>query len=225
MKKIAFIGLLLLTATQINAQSKFDQNLVDAYLKEADDHAALYYAPLEQPFNATRWENDPFWESAEGSIGTVYYDGVLYKDVMMRFNVAQQQLAVATPKNKILVCPDMSKIEYFTLFDQHFERIDGRFAAMEFSDGNGVEFWNAKEKIKGPDVFINNHSYNSYIENDYYYLKIDGVMHKVKKAKDIAKLFPTAKSTMMKQLRETEYSIQGNKHNAMLYVLRFLPKR
>lgn len=218
MKKLTSLLLLIISFAPLCAQHNFDQKLVEAFQKEAGDHAALYYAPLEQPFNVTRWANDPFWDGQDGSRGSICYDGIVYDNVLMRFNVAEQQLSVATPSNNILVTPYMSKVSYFVLYGKRFEKIDGLYACQEYVD-NGVEFWNAKKKIKGQDVLKGFRSFYSYNEINLYYLKKDGVLYPVKKAKDIIRLFPTQEKRLKKILRQSHTPIQSDRHAEMLFIL------
>lgn len=218
MKRLTSLFLLIVFFAPLCAQHNFDQKLVEAYQKEAGDHAALYYSPLEQPFNMTRWANDPFWAGQEGTRGSICYDGIVYDNVLMRFNVAEQQLAVATPENNILVAPNMSKVSYFVLFGKRFEIIDGLYACQEYAK-NGVELWNAKKKIKGQDVLKGLRSFYSYNEIDIFYLKKDGVLYPVKKAKDIIRLFPAQEKKLKKVLRQGDFSMQSDRRTEMLFIL------
>lgn len=221
MKQLITIGLLLIMPIISFAQNALDQDLVNEYQKRVGDHAALFFAPIEDPISMAKWINHPYWDTDELGVGEVCYDGVVYQNVAMRFNVAQQQLAVATPVTRALVTPDMSKVSYFTLFDKKFIPHNDKFICLEFSTP-GLEFWHEKTKVRGHDIYKNNRSYNSYDESNKYFLIKDGVTIQVKKAKDIAKQFPKIRKQVMKYLYNSDIMYSKSKEETMLATLMFI---
>ena len=218
MKRITTICLLIVSATSLFAQGRIDQEIADRYQKEAGDHAALYYAPIENPFSQARWINHPYWEQLDCVEGEVCFDRVVYKKVMMRFNIATQRLIVAMPNSKILVTPDMAKVDYFVIFGKRFEEKDGRFMCVEYRSGN-LTLWHEKVKMKGTDVQKDNRSYSSYNEIDRFYVVDGQTEFQIKKAKDIAKHYPIYKKMILKHIKN---SYIQDKYELMAETLEYL---
>lgn len=221
MNKISAICILLLSSVMGYAQNATTQDLIEEYQKTAGDHAALYYAPIEPFFMQARWINDPYWETDQCTSGEVLYDGVLYRDVMMRFNVATQSLIVATPVSKILVAPNMEKIEYFTLFGHRFEKFDGKFRELMSGDKN-LKLWHEKTKVRGRDVEKNRRIYLNFDETDKYFIVDGGRTFQVKKAKDIAKNYPEYKKQIKKYIRTSELDYAESKVYAIVKTFEYL---
>lgn len=204
--KLFAICTTLLFSIPLLAQEKINQEIVDAYLKEAGDHAALFYSPIETPPSSALWINHPFWLTEELNVGDIQYDGILYKNILMRINVASQNLVVATPITKLLVEPDMSKIEYFVLFNKRFEINNGVIECVEWEKGD-LKLWHRLTKKKGADIVKDSRSYYSYDESNLYYVQDGSATYQVKKAKDVAKQYPQHKKQILKYVKdESSYS-------------------
>lgn len=207
-KSLIIAGLLLLPFASSLAQSNIDQHLVDLYQKEAKDYAALFYSPIETPFQSTKWINHPYWEVIDCTDGEVCYDGLLYKGLSLRFNAAAQYIAVATPMSKILVTPDMSRVDYFILFGKKFvKQNDEKFSCLEYDKGI-IQLWYRKNVTKGPEVIRDRRSYLSYVIKDSYIVRLGKRDYPIKNAKDIAKIFPEYKKEIRKYVLNARVNTQ-----------------
>lgn len=198
-----------------------DQNIVDKYLQEAGDHAALFFSPVEETINSARWANDPYWLTSSCTPGELVYDGILYKNLNMRLNVVKQTLSVATPESKILVCPDTAKIERFVLFGKPFIKKGNRWACIEYQSKD-LALWHEKYKEKTADVVIDARSYMNYKEVDIYYIIENGKKHFVKKASDIPSCFPKYKKPLTKYVRNYVNMLEVTKLQGILSTLNYL---
>lgn len=221
MNKILAICMLLLSSVMAYAQNATTQDLIEEYQKEAGDHAALYYAPIEPFFMQARWINDPYWETDQCTPGEVLYDGTLYRDVMMRFNAATQALIVATPESKILVAPNMDKVEYFILFGHRFERFDGKYRELIAGEKDLI-LWHEKTKVRGRDVEVNRRILLHFDEHDKYFIVDGDRTFQVKKAKDIAKNYPEYKKQIKKYIRNSELGYVENKVYGLVKTFEYL---
>lgn len=210
MNKTGCLFVLLSATLPLHAQNVKDQDLVDAYLAEAKDHAELYYSPIENIQSSAFWINHPYWQTDDLSAGEICYNGMLYKNQVMRINIATQNLVVATPKAKILVVPDITKIDYFILFAKRFEYIDGKIQCIEWSNGQ-IRLLHEKTKKKGSDVVKDGRSYYSYDESDKFTLVDGKSSYKVKKANDIIKLYPQYKKQIKKALAQERQNEMSKK--------------
>lgn len=191
------------------AQDKADQKqvLIDQYIQEAGDCAALYHNPIETPYNPAAWINDPYWGTADCQPGSVIYDNILYKNVSLRFNAVTQQLLVSAPNTGFLVCPNMDLIPEFTMGGKLFIKQDGKFMSREY-DGKCLSFWDKKVKYKTQDVIERQRSYKCYKEEDTYLLFYNDQYTQVKRIKDLYKQFPTYAKRLKKYVRESEITLR-----------------
>ena len=216
---VACLGLML-SATTATAQVSTQQKLTDAYLSEAGDHAALFYAPIEDPIMAARWANHPFWESEDITIGNVSFSGILYNDVAMRYNVVTQQLVVATPQARILVTPNMEKLDWFTLFGKRFEKRGETFCCLEF-DENGIKMWHKQVKRRGQDRIKDNLVYLSYDVFDSFIINDGKQEFEIKKTKELTKYYPEKKKAIRRLIGSSGYSKYYTLQQ-LVYVLKYL---
>lgn len=170
--------------------------MLSAYLGAAGDYASLYQGCLEPAFNQNLWVTHPYYDDADFHQGAIRFDGVLYPSVRIRYNIFDNVLAVITSDSKYPVVPNPDKISYLEIDGKPYERIDGRFAAVEYG-GNALKLLRLSLKRKATDIIKNGHAYHDLTSSEYYYLTMpDGSVHEVNNLKSVYKLMPQYKKLL-----------------------------
>jgi len=169
------------------------------------DHAALFQGRIEPEFNSGAWSAHPFWSDEEFHEGTVCYDGNLYTQVWLRYNIFENELVVLTPKTKLPVIPNQEKIEFFTMGDTRFVRRDGRFMAVVF-DGNNFMLLHCAIKSRGLEHEVEGRMVRTMDLADLYYVEDKaGDRYEVRKARSFEKLYPKYKRPLRKYRRSLDF--------------------
>ena len=166
-------------------------NVIHNYLTEANTYAALYSGKAETPYDR-QYANHPYFETERYVSGTLCYNRVVYKDVLMRFDLFRNELTVIFPGRAFPIVLNNEKFEYAVL--------NGATIVLPDSETK------SKDKflvllLNGAYPVVRNYNigivsstartilYSFSIRNQYA-IYINGVPRAVKNKSSILKLFP-----------------------------------
>ena len=158
-------------------------------------------------------------------VGRVSYHGVVYDGVRMRYDLFKQQLAVVSPETNLVCLPEQQYIDWFEM-DGHLYVHDPedstRYAAL-LSDGseNGIALYHMVRKVNGGEMHFGKQIYEKTLKNEEHYTLVtpDGGMHHVKRAKDVAKLFPEQKKQIRRYASKNHLRFSRKMREASLSML------
>lgn len=192
MKMIKRIFLFTLGCMMCGMMKAQHQELFDEFRREAGDQAEMFSGKLEHGYSSTIYINHPYWLSDEFSTGNVMFKGLLYKDVLLRYDALLKQLVVNIPVKGSNVCVPMHLVEKFTLGNTDYERRNGEFVAVLFSSPR-------MELIEQIHITMKSAlEYGVKVRCEFnrdvkYYVLRGGQMHEVNKLRSVLKLYPEFK--------------------------------
>ena len=196
------------------------------YFSEAADFARLYVGIVEPQYPPGLWHDMPYYRGKTDLYkGRVSYHGVVYNNVELRFDQFEQRIAVLSPVGNYLCLPEKQYIDWFEMDGHryvHDPEDSLRFAAL-LSNGstNGVRLYHCEWKDYNGEKVIDGKIYlKTLLTNDYYTLVTpDGKMHHVKRASDVAKLFPEQKKQIKRFARKNHLSFMKSHRERSLATL------
>lgn len=172
------------------------------YFSSASNFSRLYIGLVEPQYNMALWRDSPFYKNdPKMRKGRVSYCGVVYEDVMLRFDQYKQQLAVSSPVVNALCLPEQQNINWFEMDGHRYVHApeDSSKYAIELCDGsaNGMRLYHTVWKNKANEV-SNGKIFLSTLSTEERYTLVtpDGNMYEVKNSSDLAKLFPEQKRSI-----------------------------
>ncbi len=138
-------------------------------------------------------EGSAFYQSTEWKTGSVFYDGNLYHNVEMMYDLYRDELIVKHPVGIPLLL-FRERVKEFTLAGQTFEYLESDPTHVisngfyhRIAKGRAVVYVkrkkNLEEKINGLQVD------RKFVSSDHFYVMIDGKYHPVKKQQELLSLF------------------------------------
>ena len=196
------------------------------YFSSASDFARLYVGEIEPQYQMWTWKDSPYYkDDPEMYKGRISYHGVVYDNVQMRFDLYKQQLAVLTPQSNMLCLPEQKYIDWFEMDGHRYvhDPEDSLRYAYILSDGskNGVQLYRSSYKIfSGEKDFGDKMMLKTLSPREHYLLVTpDGAMHHVKKAKDVAQIFPEQKKQIRQYARRNHLSFSRRNREESLTTL------
>ena len=193
------------------------------YFSSATDFARMYVGTLEPQYQKSLWHDVPYYKgNTELYKGRVSYYGVVYDDVQLHFDQLEQRIAVLSPVGNYLCLPEQGHIDWFEMDGYRFEHDPEdslRFASV-LCDGsrNGIRLYHSVWKIYSSDINKEGKKYLKALSTLEYYTLIssDGAMHHVKRASDVAKLFPEQKKQIRQFVRKNHLSFKRKEREKSL---------
>ena len=219
MKKYRLVFAFLLAAIQhVGAQG---------YFSSASDFARLYVGVVEPQYSKSLWHDIPYYKDNTNLYkGRISYYGVVYDNVQLRFDQLTQCVVVLPPVEKVLCIPEQEHIDWFEMDGHRYVRDpedSSRFAAL-LCDGsaNGIRLYHSVWKTFDREITLDGKKYlkTLIVEEQYTLQTSDGGMYHVKRASDIAKLFPEQKKQIRQFARQNRLSFsKKERENSLVKVV------
>ena len=191
--------LLLASFPSLKAQT------TEQYIQSAGDHAALYQGRIEPGFPLKLWNDHPYWDSKEFALGDICFDGLLYQQVWLRFDIYRNWMAVLSPVRGLAILPDQEKISYFVIDGKRFIPIDGRFCQI-LHEGEHVALVHRRVKNRIGDIVEDMHTVHSLNQvDDYFLFAPDSDPIKLKNVKSIIAAYPQFKQQLQNNSRKSKH--------------------
>jgi len=224
-KKIPALLLLMLLSGTVFPQAARDtlfvavsrQNTTAIYLKAMHTQSRLYNGSKYSPPDHTL-EEHPFFHSADWITGTVYYDGELFTNVPLMYDLAGQMLVTEHAANGHAIRLVEEKLAHFTLDGHYFERIINDSVANSLPSTGFYEVL-----YQGPTKLVKRHQSSlreqiisgsverSYDEKSKFFLMRNGTFFPVKNKASLLKLLSNRKNELKKFFRQRRLSFSENR--------------
>ena len=192
----------------------------------ASDFARLYVGALEPQYQIWSWQDIPYYKgNTDAYRGRVSYHGIVYDDVLLRFDQLAQRVVVLSPGGNVFCLPEQDHIDWFEMDGHkyvHDPEDSSRYAYLLY-DGksNGIRLYHCVWKVyNGEGVVDRKKSLKMLSMRDHYLLVTpDGGMHHVKRASDVAKLFPKQKKQIKLFAKKNRLSFSKDEREESLKAL------
>lgn len=192
----------------------------------ASEFARLYVGALEPQYQIWSWQDIPYYKgNTDAYRGRVSYHGIVYDDVLLRFDQLAQRVVVLSPGGNVFCLPEQDHIDWFEMDGHkyvHDPEDSSRYAYL-LCDGksNGIRLYHCVWKVyNGEGVVDRKKSLKILSMRDHYLLVTpDGGMHHVKRASDVAKLFPKQKKQIKLFAKKNRLSFSKDEREESLKAL------
>jgi len=195
-------------------------------LSTASDFSRLYVGTIEPQYQPWLWHDMPYYKGNTNMYkGRVSYHGVVYEDVKLRFDQLKQQVVVLSPVGQFYCLPEQQYIDWFEMDGRryvHDPEDSSRYATL-LCDGNrnGIRLYHSVWKVCRGENTFGGKTYQKVLRTNEYYMLVtpDGERHHVKRASDVAKLFPEQKKQISQLAKENRLSFSKRERERSLIAL------
>ena len=154
--------------------------------------------------------------------GRISYFGVVYDQVRLRYDQLEQRVIVLSPVGNVFCLPEQKHIDWFEMDGHRYvhDPVDStRYAAL-LSDGstNGVRLYHSVWKAYTGENTLEGKKLLKKLSTKELYTVItpDGEAHQVKRASDVATLFPQQKKQIRQFARQNHLSFSKDERELSL---------
>lgn len=231
LKKSAFTFLLLITAFISYGQ----ESLQDSTLRKqtTDSIIVLYknvmkenlrlYNGSEYLYSAHNTKGFPYFQSADMLPGSVYYDGNLYNNISMHYDLVNDELVTNDYTNNFPIKLIADKVKYFIIDGYKFinAAINTDFP-LASTNGFYEELYRNKtivfaKKQKELKVKTSSEgSESSYKEFDWYFIYYNDKVYKVSNEKSVLNILKKRKTELRKFINVNKINFKKNFEEALV---------
>lgn len=211
------------------AQSAVDSGIVRSQKLNA---TGLYYQSLGQQsglYNGSEYvqyinllkEGHPYFDTSALTAGTVHYDGLVYSNVPMLYDIITDELVARHYNNVFLVQLIRARIDSFSIRGHDFVHLGRDSIAEGIREGfydriyNGnIKLYVRRKKIireSIPDMQVERRVFG----DDRYFLYINGAYHDVYSESSILKLMQDKRLPVKQALRKHKIRFRKNREYGM----------
>ena len=193
-------------------------------LSAASNYARLYVGTVEPQYQTEFWYDNPYYkENTNVYNGRISYHGVVYDSVLLRFDQLKQRVVVLSPGGLVFCVPDQAYVDWFEMDGRryvHDPEDSSRYVSL-LSDGktNGIRLYYSEWKdLNGYKIVAGEKGAVMTLRTEKHYslMTPDGGMHRVKRASDVAKLFPEQKKQIRQFVRQNHLSFSKSEREKSL---------
>jgi hypothetical protein len=198
-------------------------NAIAMYTVSIRDQALLFngveYKALPEPY-----EGFPFFGSEYVEAGSILYDGELYKNIPLQYDLVKDELIIEHYDQKgyvSMIKPHQTKISSFQLLDHTFVRIVGDSTAGVLREGfydvlydGGIKVLAKRKKNVSEDISLGQLTV-SFIEKNSYYIEKDGKYYSVKNKGSMLKVLQDQKKSLSQFASKNKLNFKDNREGAM----------
>jgi len=197
MKVSVIIFILCWSSGMVWAQEKMfagipSDNVIHTYVTKANMYSALFSGKTVTPYDR-QFINHPYFESNTYISGTLDYNGVMYKDVLMRFDLFRNELTVISPERPYDIVLDQAKFNYAIVNGTTIVlSVSGKESKQQFLVllHNGMYPVVRKYAVGTEQNREGRTAVYSFRMQRQYAIYINGVPRAVKNKNSVLKLFP-----------------------------------
>ena len=208
------------------------QQAADTSTVSGSDPVTIYYQTLGEQsplFNAREYVDfpgiihvgHPFYKTTEFTKGAVHYDGMIFEDAMLLYDIINDKLLVLHYNGIYKIDLPVQKISEFKLLDCHFIRLFPDSAKV-IEEGFYERLYKGKITVfaKRQKNFREERTANDILrvvdEKNFLYIEKQGVYHPVKNIKGLLNVLNNRREAVRQHLRKKGIKFRKNREAAVL---------
>ena len=196
-----------------------EQRLFDEYLRKVGDRAEMFVGKMEPGYASTVFINHPYWSSEEFLVGEVRYKGLLYKNVLLRYDAFLKQLVVKTPEKQSNVYIPMHAVEGFTVGGMVYKVFDGEFMAVLY-EGSRIGLLEQMH-IKTKENMNHANLQYEFKRKVNYFIWSDGRLCEVNSMRSVLKLYPGLEKELKRFAKMNHLNFKENRQYSLTSMVKY----
>jgi hypothetical protein len=224
----------LLFSLLANAQQSPDASVRQSSANFPADYVNARINPDSRLFNGREYirngtpaKGSPFFESDSLQLGSLSYDGILYRDIALEYDLVSDQLIIHNFAGDALISLVPEKIAFFSIAGHHFRYIVPAAAAPTTPGLPEPGFYEElyatprlallarrKKTLQFPST---EEEQPKYIQADWYFLLINDKAYPIRNKNDLMAVLNDKKDLLKKFIRKNKLSFkQQHFENSLL---------
>ena len=225
----------LLFPAGIRAQSQFSQNDSLIESKAYNNAVSQYHAYLKpEPglYRGSRYheyafqlaEGHPFYGDGKAHKGSALYNGVLYKDLTLLFDMVKDEVVIPSPFGAYKLYLMSSQVDSFTIGDHSFILLKDSLNPMAPRNGFYEQLYKGRvcvlkknKKLLREDLQLS--GVRLYIDSSLsYYIKKGDTYYSIRNKRALSYAFSDKSKELNRFIRQNKLSIRKDMENTLIKV-------
>jgi hypothetical protein len=206
------------TPSFTNAKELFQNEL------KADSHLYTGKAFISYPVNI---KGHPFFETDQMQSGEIFYDGTLYENVLLLFDIVNQQVIINRYNSEERIQLLNEKLRYFTFDGKRFENIfsvEGKDENVKSTiyeimvDGRASLLVKRVKKIKSG---LKAEDPTSFVVEDEFYIRKEKNLYAIDGRESVLEAFSDKKDLIKTFIRKSKFRFKKKKEKELIATVEY----
>lgn len=211
---IAFLG---------NVHPSFAQEeAINSYLESVNDYSYLHSGQLEMGYNRMAYTNTPYFLGQDYVAGTITFNGIVYPNQRIRFDLHKKHLVVLLPKKQLAKVVDPAKTAQFTIHGITFVKLSPTAESKLPTDFYSLLLEGKHFTLYGREYSEYHRTLSSisttFVHKSKYYLFMNNTYYPITGKKSFTKLFPAFKKEINNMVKDQELDFRKEKVKSIIQV-------
>jgi hypothetical protein len=181
------------------------------------------YNGYEYIRNGTPAKGFPFFDSDSLLPGSLSYDGILYQDIPMEYDLVQDELVIPDYTGKTLISLISGKIDHFSIRTHHFRYLEAEktasalpktgFYEVLYASGPATLLARREKKLFFPS---NRDDLARYDQENFYFLQLGDRFYRVDGKDDLLEALKDKKDALKKYIRDNKIRFSKQLEKALI---------
>lgn len=198
------------------------QHATTAYLQYIGSQAPLYSGPLYRDQRASINNGSPFFKTAQPLAGTIHYNGILYENIPLLFDVLGKKVLTPMPGSpETWIEIDLNKTSFFSIAENRFVRIPQSTDFLEvLHEGEKSSVYRMYRKEVKEDL-SGQFTERNITESKTVYVLKDGVLHKITNRNALLKVYTDKRKELGNFLQQEKPDMKKDLAPAAILAAKF----
>jgi len=214
---------------ETNAEQLLVRNAAKVYFKSLGEQSGIYRGVEYTGYPYKIQAGHQFFESANISYGSVFYDGILYEAVPMWYDIVKDQVVVRYADEYSRINLHNEKIDYFSIHNHHYvhiisDTLNKTYIPSGFYDrvyNGGIEMLVNRSKGTLKEVNIEGTYITILKQKNNFFLKKGGIYYPVASLGSVLKALGSKQKEIQEFLKKSNIKFREDPENTIVRIVRY----
>ena len=215
------------TQTEKDSHQLTIKNTVSRYYKSLGEQSGIYHGPAYIGYPYQLSNGHQFFESPNLTQGTIFYNGMLYQDIPMWYDLVKDEVVVQNIDSLSMISLHNERIDYFSLLGHYFLKIS-QDSSSSLSTGFYDQIYKGKTEVlvrryKGTLEDVSTEGIFTKIlkQKNEIYLKKEGKYFSVLSSGSVLKALGNKQKEILSHLKKNAIKFKKDPEKAIVMMVSY----
>jgi hypothetical protein len=215
------------TQTEKKSEQLATKNTVYRYYKSLGEQSGIYHGPAYIGYPYQLSNGHQFFESPNLTQGTIFYNGMLYQDIPMWYDLVKDEVVVQNIDSLSMISLHNERIDYFSLLGHYFIKIS-QDSSSSLSTGFYDQIYKGKTEVlvrryKGTLEDVSTEGIFTKIlkQKNEIYLKKEGKYFSVLSSGSVLKVLGNKQKEILSHLKKNAIKFKKDPEKAIVMMVSY----
>lgn len=214
---------------ELSTEQLIVRNAASVYFQALGEQSGVYRGTEYTGYPFRLRGGHQFFESEAISFGSVFYDGILYENIPLRYDIIKDQLVVRYVDQVSGISLHKEKIDFFSVHNHYFihfkeDNLNSASIPAGFYDrvyNGSVELFVSRSKGTLKEVSVEGNFITVLKQKNNFFLKKGGVYYPVESSGSVLKVLGSKQKEIQDFLKKSNIKFRKDPENSIVLMVKY----